>query len=109
MRHVPLRELGYAVGFLGILAAIYVGAFYALAEYGPPFEVDPPPIPERHRLVGVTYRVGGDFAERFFEPILMLDFRLRYPDQRASDGIMETTAPWHPHLRLAAIDSKLIL
>jgi hypothetical protein len=30
MRHFPLRELGYAFGFLLLLAALYVGAYYAM-------------------------------------------------------------------------------
>ena len=38
MRHFPLRELGYGVGFLAAcLATLYVGAFYALVKIdGPP-------------------------------------------------------------------------
>jgi hypothetical protein len=29
MRHLSLRELDYAIGFVVVLAAVYVGAYYA--------------------------------------------------------------------------------
>ena len=32
MRHFPLRECGYAVGFVVVLTASYVGAYYATVE-----------------------------------------------------------------------------
>jgi hypothetical protein len=32
MGHFPLRELGYAIGFVVLVAAIYVGAYYAMVE-----------------------------------------------------------------------------
>jgi hypothetical protein len=32
MRHFPLRECGYAVGFLAVLTAIYVGAYCATVD-----------------------------------------------------------------------------
>jgi hypothetical protein len=32
LRHFPLRELGYAIGFIVVLAALYVDAYYATME-----------------------------------------------------------------------------
>jgi hypothetical protein len=32
MRHFPLRELGHATGFIVLLTALYVGAYYATVE-----------------------------------------------------------------------------
>jgi hypothetical protein len=32
MRHFPLRECGYAVGFVVVLAALYVGSYFALVD-----------------------------------------------------------------------------
>jgi hypothetical protein len=32
MRHFPLRELGYALGFVVVLTALYFGAYHALVE-----------------------------------------------------------------------------
>jgi hypothetical protein len=32
MRHFPLRELGYAIGFVVLLAGLYVGSYYAMVE-----------------------------------------------------------------------------
>ena len=32
MKHFPIKELGYALGFVALLLASYVGAYYALVE-----------------------------------------------------------------------------
>jgi hypothetical protein len=35
MRHLPLRELGYAIAFLILLIALYVGSYYAVVDRRP--------------------------------------------------------------------------
>jgi len=37
MKHLPLRECGYAIGVVVLLAAVYVGAYYAMVgrDYDP--------------------------------------------------------------------------
>jgi hypothetical protein len=71
MRHVPFRECGYAIGFVLLLAAIYVGSYYAMVQkiefhWGVPFTVDV-----------VSYRFGGVGADSFFGPAHALDQQLR--------------------------------
>jgi hypothetical protein len=93
MRHVPLRELGYALGFLAILAALYVGAFYALVE-----------IEDQHRflvpvhatdscvhLVTVRYRIEGNFTRQMFDPMLKFHMHFGYPERLTPDGLVEKT------------------
>jgi hypothetical protein len=80
MRHFPLRELGYAISFLVLLAALYVGAYYAMVErtehiHGFMIGIgmrDPP-------TVKLKYRYGGEWSMAFFYPAHDIDRRLR-PD-----------------------------
>jgi hypothetical protein len=73
MRHLPLRELGYAIGFLVVLSASYVVAYCALVdrtELGVECILG-------GQFVLVRYRFGGSSAESFFAPMHKLDRRLR--------------------------------
>jgi hypothetical protein len=71
MRHLPLREFGYAVGFLVLLAALYVGAYYAMVE--------PTPLPIMMGVgpwrMNANYRFGGESSAAFFSPLEELDRR----------------------------------
>jgi hypothetical protein len=73
MRHFPLRELGYAIGFIVVLTAIYVGAYYATVERARPAVMiwgsEPWP---RH----AEYRIGGDVSAAFISPMERLDRKL---------------------------------
>jgi hypothetical protein len=80
MRHFPLRELGYALGFVVLLAALYVGSYYAMVE---------------RRVAGVSftiimvrYRFCEEWARQFFAPVHALDQRLRpdFWDEAAFDA-----------------------
>lgn len=68
MRHFPLRELGYAIGFVLLLVAIYVGSYYAMVV-----RVDW----RMNTTCWVEYRFGGEWADRFFSPMHDLDRRFR--------------------------------
>jgi hypothetical protein len=74
MRHFPLRETGYAIGFVVLLAALYVGAYFAM--------VDRQAIPLR-MTGGIilysfpTYRFGDESAAWFFAPMYAIDRRIR--------------------------------
>jgi hypothetical protein len=82
MRHFPFRELGYAFGFVVVLAALYVGAYYAAVErslrYCPRKDAS-----KRH--FPCSYRVGGDAMASFFEPMERVDRRLRPGYWRGDD------------------------
>ena len=67
MHHVPHRELGYAVRLIVFLAALYVGAYYAIVTSGP----------EGLSRYLVEYRIGGNWAESFFAPMHELDLTIR--------------------------------
>jgi hypothetical protein len=71
MRHLPLRELGYAIGFVVVLAALYVGAYYAMVRRAPRFG-------EAVEVVAI-YSFSADWPTAFFLPIHQIDRRLR-PD-----------------------------
>jgi hypothetical protein len=84
MRHFPLRELGYALGFIVLLAALYVGAYYALSEREDRTYL----MVMRHiermertapKVSMVNYRYGGELAVAFFAPIHEVDRKFR-PD-----------------------------
>jgi hypothetical protein len=68
MRHFPLREIGYAIGFVVLMAALYVGAYYGMVtkeQFG------------RGRNFVVDYRIGGEWAESFFAPMHQIDREIR--------------------------------
>ena len=94
MRHLPLREFGYAFGFLAVLLALYVGAFCALVEFDGSISMDSEGPPKfRCKFTTIHYRWGGPSAEQVFAPMLALHFRLRYPDQPGPDGVLECCEP----------------
>ena len=76
MKHFPLRELGYAVGFIVLLAAIYVGSYYAMVERSS--------VRVEGRSIAVSHprspfaRYPASSLETFFEPIHRLDRMIRH-------------------------------
>jgi hypothetical protein len=72
MKHLPLRECGYAIGVVAFLVALYVGSYYALVEKKEAFAVS-------SWALGnwPSYRVGGAWAEKLYDPMYHLDRRLR--------------------------------
>ena len=71
MRHFRFRELGYALGFIVALAAIYLGSYHAMVQkiefhWGVPFTMDV-----------VSYRFGGEWADSFFTTAHAVDQKLR--------------------------------
>ena len=92
MKHLPLRECGYAIAVVVAVCLLYGGAYLALVEVveredlrgamrrpgdrhdlpGTPREISPPTCVAR-------YRIGNDWAKAFFSPIHELDRRVR-PD-----------------------------
>jgi hypothetical protein len=70
MRHFHLCELGYAVGFIVLLAALYIGAYYAMVQKDDVF-----PYPFKADVA--SYHFGDEWAESFFAPAHAIDRRLR--------------------------------
>ena len=70
MRHFPIRELGYAIGFVVLLAVLYVGSYYAMVEriegqlYAQP-------------IAFPVYRFGQNYSESLFRSMHCLDRKLR--------------------------------
>jgi hypothetical protein len=97
MRHLPLRELGYAIGSIVALAALYVGSFYALVEIreSMSYSFHAKGSPERIYQVPVKYQIKGDFIRQLYEPMLKLDLHFRCPDRQASDGLLEKWVPYY--------------
>ena len=84
MRHFPWKELGYAVGFVTLLAVLYVGAYYSLAiAHTERLYSDPAFALNIHSPYTVCifpeYRIGGESAVRFIEFMHGIDKTLR-PD-----------------------------
>jgi hypothetical protein len=86
MRHFPLRELGYAIGIVVLLAALYVGAYYAMVSRGPYLVPLTPLDFKGGRLFAKAgmlfdeepeYSVGGVWSTAFFAPIHAIDRRIR--------------------------------
>jgi hypothetical protein len=78
LRHLPLRELGYAVGFLVLLAALYVGAYFATVErslFGAGINADWPDQP----WLPWYPRIESEWTHPFFAPMHVVDLKLR-PD-----------------------------
>jgi hypothetical protein len=65
---MPWKELGYAVGFVVFLAALYVGSYYATVEKG---------VWMVNTTCWVEYRFGDEWAKWFFSPIHFLDGEIR--------------------------------
>jgi hypothetical protein len=86
MRHFPLRELGYALGFLVLLAALYVGAYCSTVSRGPYLTPLKPLDFKGGRLFAIAgmlvdeepeYSIGGAWGTAFFAPIHAIDRRIR--------------------------------
>ena len=77
-KHVPWREMGWAICFLAGLALLYVPSYFALVTRTTPIGTLRT-LPSGDTLVTFTpeYRVGGDFVGSFFRPICKLDLSLR--------------------------------
>ena len=76
MRHFPLRELGYAIGFIVLLAALYVGSYYAMARR------------VTDEGCWVRYAFLDDWALSLFSPIHTVDRQIRpefWEDERFTE------------------------
>jgi hypothetical protein len=81
MRHFPIRECGYALRFVVLLAVLYVGAYYAMIDlHLHAYEM------KTDVLIGGSltpaqiqpiYRIRGDWIAGFFESWHEIDRRLR--------------------------------
>jgi hypothetical protein len=79
MKHLPLRECGYAIGVVALLLVTYGGAYLAIVEV-PEFDDGTRStihFGDEPALFVVTYRLGGDWSRAFFAPAHELDRRLR--------------------------------
>ncbi len=90
MKQLPWREMSWALGFVALLAALYVGSYASLISVDRRvilFETDGAPstmtgviaVPPGKTLhfQSAKYRVGGENAKSFFGPIHQLDRRIR--------------------------------
>ena len=75
MRHLPLRECGYAVGFILAIMLLYGGAYLGMMER---IDLGISSIAGEETPM-VAYRFGGDWSESFFAPAHEIDRQLR-PD-----------------------------
>jgi hypothetical protein len=74
MRHFPLRELGYAIGSIMLLAALYVGSYYAMVERAVRGHM------RIHACIGdisPKYRFAQEAAEEVFRPLHNMDREIR--------------------------------
>src|SRR5436190_22320182 len=89
LKHIPWRETGWAFGAVVMLAALYVGSYFALVTQSP---YSSSPVPMGYNFGGSTrvfespmapyfvdpeYRVCGNAAASFFGPIHEIDLVLR--------------------------------
>jgi hypothetical protein len=85
----PLREFGCAIGFVVLLASLYVGAYCAMAEmrvektWLPAHEPGLILVDEKRT---VRYRLFGGWAAAFFEPMHEVDKNLRPYCRQVNDG-----------------------
>jgi hypothetical protein len=80
MRHFPWRECSYALGFLVLLATLYVGAYYAMVERMIGFggiTSRGTRVSTRERTIFVGYRIESVPLDGIFAPMHALDRRLR--------------------------------
>jgi hypothetical protein len=80
MRHFPFRELGYVIGFLLLMATLYIGSYYATVQR---YVYDAPAIfelPDGSLAVGwfatPKYCIGEESA-LFFRPMHQFDRLVR--------------------------------
>ena len=77
MKHLPLRECGYAIGFLVLLAGLYFGAYLLMVDrvdLGAMFGV--PGTPGYQEAPAVVYR-SVEWSRDFFRPAHRFDQLLR--------------------------------
>jgi hypothetical protein len=82
MRHFPLRELGYAIAFLFVMAALYVGAYWATVQR----------TVNGFESVVPVYRTRNDFLSNIFAPVHGLDRKVRdryWSDESWGDAFRE--------------------
>jgi hypothetical protein len=117
--HFPCKELGYAVGFVCLLLALYVGAYFAIVQRGDGIvdhdaeqEVDETvtrddgtsftrkarqTITFSSFIVVAKYPFGGAFGatslRAFFSPIHDLDRRLRTEFWNDLDAVLQPAPP----------------
>jgi hypothetical protein len=87
MKHLPLKECGYAIAGVVVLLVLYGGAYLALStktEFG---------WGESHSFV--EYRCGGEWSVSFFAPAHEID-RLLRPDFWRGDLSLEASRSWRP-------------
>jgi hypothetical protein len=90
MKHFPLREMGYALGFVALLAAAYFGTYYALVERvgfnesneSNPFSRDL----DKAFEPSPRYGIESTALENLFAPAHALDRQLR-PDFWSEDAV----------------------
>ena len=75
MKHLPLRELAYAIVFVAVLLGLYGGAYLAMMQR---YNLGISSIAGEETPV-VAYRFGGESAESFFWLAHDVDRRVR-PD-----------------------------
>ena len=73
MRYFPLREMGYSIAFMVVLAAIYAGAYYATVDRVPAISFGNET--EGFRWVVPSYSIPK--MADFFDPMHEVDRRLR--------------------------------
>ena len=96
MKHLPLRECGYAIAFVVVLTGLYAGAYFAMMQR---FDLGISSIAGEETPI-VTYRFGGESSEWFFAPAHEVDRRLR-PDLWRNERDQAT------HRRIVAIGKMI--
>jgi hypothetical protein len=89
MRHFLLRELGYVIGFVVLLLAIYVESYYAMVEK---HEFDfLATLGGRSRVIAAlpTYRSRQEWPAYFYRPMYVVDRKLRLDFWNAPDPTLE--------------------
>ena len=71
MKHLPLRECGYAIAVVVVLLLLYGGAYLALMTYTN--------VGSGRLIPILQYRFGGEWSHGFFAPAHEVDRRFR-PD-----------------------------
>src|SRR5207253_1492412 len=70
LKNWPVKEMGFAVAFIVLLATLYAGSYAALVtrdlEYG-----------AGGWAVVPVYRLGGEYSERFFSMLDDVDLKIR--------------------------------
>jgi hypothetical protein len=78
MRHFPVCEMGYAFGFIAILLALYVGAYYAMVDRR-----------EFGDACWVRYPMGQKWAKPLFAAMHEVDREIRPDSWRNENSVLE--------------------